>query len=299
MAEPENSAAWFILHENERYGPFTVQQLKEGALDYELHPRYDMAWQEGMADWIPAGEVEGLFEKIGSPKKEAEEHQDHKKKKHKKEEKEQDTTSPFGEDEFAEEPSNDYDEMEWEGVSRGGYIFFIYFFPVLWLVGLTYLSKMLPGIFGPEIAPIITACLAFLPLILGIIAIIQRLDNLAMRRLWFFGLFAPILNLWLGYRLFACPPGYAEHKRLGALGWILSLLYWLPFLAVIAVFGLFAVKGPDMFKTVIEKNKDQYEQFMQKVKEATETPEEKKAREEEQKAKEKAAKGPSIIPIRR
>jgi hypothetical protein len=287
------------LHDNARYGPFTVQQLKEGALDYELHPRYDMAWQEGMADWIPAGEVEGLFEKIGSTKNKAEEHQDYKKTKKKKEEKEEDATSPFGEDEFAEELSDDYDEMEWEGVSRGGYIFFIYIFPGLWLVGLTYLSKMLPGIFGADIASIITACLAFLPLILGIIAILQRLDNLAMRRLWFLGLFAPILNLWLGYRLFACPSGYAEHKRLGALGWILAFFYWLPLLAVIAVFALFAVKGPELFQPIIEKNKDQYEHLMQKVKEATETPAERKAREEEQKAKEKAAKGPSIIPIRR
>jgi hypothetical protein len=84
MEGPENSAAWFILHDNARYGPFTVQQLKEGALDYELHPRYDMAWQEGMADWIPAGEVEGLFEKIGSTKNKAEEHQDYKKTKKKK-----------------------------------------------------------------------------------------------------------------------------------------------------------------------------------------------------------------------
>jgi GYF domain 2 len=299
MEEPEITATWFILHEGQRFGPFTVEQLKEGALDHELHPRYDMAWQEGMADWIPAGEVEGLFEKTGGSKIENEEQDHKKKKKKKKEEKEEDATSPFGEDEFAEEPSNDYDEVEWEGVSRGGYIFFIYFFPGLWLVGLTYLSKMLPGIFGPEIAPIITACLAFLPAILGIFAIIQRLDNLAMRRLWFLGLFAPILNLWLGYRLFACPPGYAEHKRLGVLGWILAFFYWLPLLAVIAVFALFAVKGPELFQPIIEKNKDQYEQFMQKVKEATETPEEKKAREEEQKAKEKAAKGPSIIPIRR
>lgn len=298
MEEPENSAAWFILHEDVRYGPFTVEQLREGALDHELHPRYDMAWKEGMEDWIPAGEVEGLFEKIGGSKKEDEEQDHKKKKKKKKEEKEEDASAPFGENDPDEE-NNNYEEEEWEGVSRGGYIFFIYFFPILWLVGLSYLSKMLPGIFGPEIAPVITACLAFLPLILGIFAVIQRLDNLAMRRLWFLGLFAPLINLWLGYRLFACPPGYAEHKRLGVLGWILAFFYWLPLLAVIAGFALFAVKGPDMFKPVIEKNKDQYEQFMKKVKEATETPEEKKAREAEEKAKEKAAKGPSIIPIRR
>jgi GYF domain 2 len=297
MEEPENSATWFILHENQRFGPFTVEQLKEGALDHELHPRYDMAWQEGMADWIPAGEVEGLFEKIGGSEKE-EENQDQKKKKKKKKEEKEDTTSPFGEDEFGEEPSNNYDEEEWEGLSRGGYIFFIYIFPGLWLVGLTYLSKMLPGIFGEEIAPIITICLAFLPLILGIVAVMQRLDNLAMRRLWFFGLLAPILNLWLGYRLFACPPGYSEHKRLGVLGWILAIFYWLPLVAMMVIGALLVVKGPDMFNSLLEKNRPQFEQLMDKVQQITETPEEKKAREEEQKAKEKAAKGPSIIPIR-
>jgi hypothetical protein len=99
--------------------------------------------------------------------------------------------------------------------------------------------------------------------------------------------------------LFACPPGYAEHKRLGALGWILAIIYSLPLIAMIAAGVLVAIKGPEIFNEVIEKNRAQYEEVISKAKQVTETPEEKKAREEEQEAKEKAAKGPSIIPIHR
>jgi hypothetical protein len=290
MAVPDNTATWFILHEDLRYGPFTAEQLREGALDHELHPRYDMAWQEGMDDWIPVGEVEGLFEKTGGS--EAEQKQDQKNKKN------EEKAAPFGEND-TDDDSDDIEEEEWSGSSRGGYIFFIYIFPILWFAGLAYGSKLLPEILGENLIPWVVGGLALLPIFTSIIAILQRLDNLAMGRKWFLGLFVPLVNIWLGYRLFACPPGYAEHKKLGWIGWILAIFYWLPIVAIMAVCGLLVVKGPDLYKGILEKNSAQYEKIMQQVKEMTETPEQKKAREEEQKAKEKAAKGPSIIPIRR
>lgn len=298
MEEDENSKPWFILHDGDRFGPYDIQELREGVEFREINPRLDMAWKEGMEDWIPAGEVEGLFEKnIKAESLEKKDHKDQKENIKKKEERE--AKSAFGESEIDDEPSNNLEDEEWEGASRGVFLFFFYIFPIIWFVGLFYGSKMLGGIIGEDLVPVVTGCLAVLPLLTGIMAILQRLQNLSMSRLWFFGLLAPLLNLWLGYRLFACPPGYAEHKKLGVLGWILAIIYWLPLVAVMALGTLVLVKGQDMFKDVIEKNREQYEQYLEKAKQMTETPEEKKAREDEQKAKEKAAKGPSIIPIRR
>ncbi len=297
MEEPEDLKPWFITKEGERCGPYSLEELKAKVELHELNPRLDMAWKDGMEDWIPMGEVEGLFEKNTTAESlEKKDHKDQKINSKKKEERE--TKSAFGESEFEDEPSNNPEDEEWEGASRGGFFFFIYIFPIIWLVGLSYASKMMGGILGEDLVPVVTGCLALLPLLTGIFAILQRFQNLTMSRWWFFGLFAPLLNFWLGYRLFACPPGYAEHKKLGALGWILAIIYWLPLVAMIALGALVTIKGPDMFKDVIEKNREQYDQFMLKAKEMAETPEQAKAREEEQKAKEKAAKGPSIIPIR-
>jgi hypothetical protein len=46
----------------------------------------------------------------------------------------------------------------------------------------------------------------------------KRLVNLGMSRVWLLEILAPVLNLWVSYRCFACPPGYAYHKKLDGTG---------------------------------------------------------------------------------
>ncbi|MES2982216.1 MAG: DUF4339 domain-containing protein [Verrucomicrobiota bacterium] len=293
MEQDENLQTWFIMHDGERFGPYSIEQLKEGVEFHEINPRLDLAWKEGMADWIPAGEVEGLFVKNSNA--ESAEKKDHKNQKdNTKKKEERETKSAFSESEYVEEPSNYPEEQEWEGVSRGGFFFFCYIFPVLWMVGLSYGGKMLTGVIPDDILPIVMACLASLPFFIVIFAILKRFQNLAMSRFWFFGLFTPLV-IWLYYRLFACPPGYAVHKRLGGLGWFLAIIYWLPWVGVLALGAMVAIQGPDKYKDVIEKNRSQYEELMIKAKDLTKTPE----TAEEKKANEKAEKGPSIIPMRK
>jgi len=283
MEEPENSKTWFIMHDGERSGPYSMEDLNAKVEFHEINPRLDMAWKEGMDDWIPAGEVDGLFE-INTKAEAAEKKQTPKP-----------TAAAYTlrESEYNDNVFKNVEEkQEWEGVSRGGFFFFCYIFPIIWWVGLFYGFKMLQGILKDEMLPLVMGCFALLPFLLLIFAILKRFQNLAMSRVWFLGLFAPLINLWLGYRLFACPPGYAEHKKLGVLGWILAIIYWLPLLGVMALGGIVAIKGPEMFKDVIEKNRAQYEELKSKAEELTQTPEE----AEKKKAEEK---GPSIIPIRK
>ena len=66
---------------------------------------------------------------------------------------------------------------------------------------------------------------------------LNRLVNLGMSRWWFLGNFVPILNFWIGYRCFACPAGYAYHKKLDGPGIALAILYWLLLLIAILVVG--------------------------------------------------------------
>jgi hypothetical protein len=51
--------------------------------------------------------------------------------------------------------------------------------------------------------------------------------NLGMSRWWFLGNLVPILGFWVGYRCFACPGGYAYHKKLDGAGIFLAIVYWL------------------------------------------------------------------------
>ena len=72
-------------------------------------------------------------------------------------------------------------------------------------------------------------------LIIVIYFSLMRLVNLGMSRWWFLGSFVPLLNLWVGYRCFACPAGYAVHKKLDGAGIFLAIIYWLMIALVLLV----------------------------------------------------------------
>jgi hypothetical protein len=116
--------------------------------------------------------------------------------------------------------------------------------------------------------------LSLVPFILLIAASLQRFQNLGMSRIWFFGLFAPLLNLWVWYRLFACPPGYAYHKKLDPLGWVLAVLHWGSLLLVVAAFGFAAYMltqaGED------DPTRVAIEEYIEKMKEAGKAQEQEK-----------------------
>jgi hypothetical protein len=52
---------WFVHRDNENWGPFDSDALRNGAATKELRPD-DLIWKPGMLDWIRAGELSGLFE---------------------------------------------------------------------------------------------------------------------------------------------------------------------------------------------------------------------------------------------
>lgn len=54
------SDQWHLLQDGQQYGPYTGEQLVEFAADGRVI-RESMLWAEGMAEWVPASQVEGLF----------------------------------------------------------------------------------------------------------------------------------------------------------------------------------------------------------------------------------------------
>ena len=55
-----NTPEWFYMRLGKQVGPLTSEQLKDFAQKGILKPS-DQIWKKGMADWVKAGRVKGLF----------------------------------------------------------------------------------------------------------------------------------------------------------------------------------------------------------------------------------------------
>jgi hypothetical protein len=88
-----------------------------------------------------------------------------------------------------------------------------------------------------------------------------------MSRWWYLGNLVPILNLWVSYRMYVCPAGYAYHKKLDGAGVVLAILYWLMILlAVLMLASILAVMfgalgSPELRQQVEEALRNLQQEF--------------------------------------
>ncbi len=280
MDNAEKPKEWYVTHNGQQYGPVSIDDLKFESKRGELNPRLDMVWKNGMEDWIPAGDLEGLFEKNVDAEVA---------------EKTKATAEPVTYREIDPEEER-YNSMalqgNWGGAGRFTYFFITFIFPILFFLGIAAANMVLKGKVEPGLLVMISTALLLIPLILSLVVLLKRFTNLAMSRWWFFGQFVPILNLWVLYRVFACPPGYAMHKKMDPIGWFLAIFYWLLnllILAAVAGFIYLSANNPEKLKELITgKEAKQFTEFMEK---ARERGEQLSAPEEEEKPPE-----PSITP---
>jgi hypothetical protein len=213
--------AWFFTHQGERIGPVTFRDLQGRAKVGALNPRLDMVWSPGMAEWKAAGEIGELFGKgaAAAPPK---------------------ATVPLAQPATTYVPPVEESVAEqmrkvtdWPGVRRRGFIFATILFPLAWNALLPVAGTYLTGPLGPEIMTALLIGAAFLPAVVAVYFGLKRLVNLGMSRWWLLAHFVPVLNFWIAFRCFACPPGYAYHKRLDLAGLWLAVLYWLVVVFVI------------------------------------------------------------------
>jgi hypothetical protein len=59
--EAASEKQWYYSRAGVRHGPVPFHTLKELAAGDQIDRFNDMAWAEGMAEWVPASQVEGLF----------------------------------------------------------------------------------------------------------------------------------------------------------------------------------------------------------------------------------------------
>jgi hypothetical protein len=248
---PDAGLDWFFTAKGEQLGPVAWEELVELAKLGGLHPRTDMVWKAGMADWVPAGEVDGLFER-----------------------RRQDEPAAAGMAATATSAGdgvwdNELDDPHLRslaepspGVGRAGYFLCTVIVPVAGQFGLLLLTPFAVRMFGAEMAQ-------YLPFgafgfgLIALYATVMRFPNLGMSKWWTLGLLVPILGLWVGYRCFACPPGYASNKKLDGIGWVLAIVYWLAVVTMVVgivlaaiTFGA-ALADPETLQRLIEQTKAQ------------------------------------------
>jgi uncharacterized membrane protein YhaH (DUF805 family) len=231
-------SVWFYTCEGDRLGPVSFEELRAMAASTSLNPRLDMVWKQSMNEWQPAGQIDGLFERrsgLAGPKE---------------------TLAP---------PADPYHRPQqqvsraqlgkdavWPGARRRSFLLVSLVFPYAWQFALSAGSPFLDKQFGSDLMGSILPVAALVPLVLGVYFGLNRLLNLGMSRWWSLAVFVPILNIWVGYRCFACPAGYAYHKEMDGPGIALAILYSLMILLcvlllaalVAVVFG--AIDSPEL-----------------------------------------------------
>ena len=123
------------------------------------------------------------------------------------------------------------------GVGRFGYLFVTFVGPFIFVAALAAIVATLQSSVSPGTLSAITSGAMLLGLLIAIIVKLMRLTNLSMSRWCFLLSFIPVINIWLEYRCFACPPGYADTKDLDTAGIVLAIIFWLFILITTICFG--------------------------------------------------------------
>lgn len=217
---------WYYTSDGERVGPVSFEELKEMAENSALNPRLDLVWKKGAAEWLPAGKIDGLFQRNAGTEQSA-------------------PTSALRKPAAAKAaphrklPGQD---AYWPGARRRSLLVVALVLPFVWKFAWQASQPALSGKFGLPMMERVGWFAAWVPLVLVLLFTWKRLLNLGMSRWWSLAVLAPVLNLWVGYRCFACPRGYAIHRRMDAAGFLLGLAYWGLVLAVLS--SLFGLSGP-------------------------------------------------------
>ncbi len=228
----ETKDEWWVSRGGQRFGPVDFATLVESAQAGRLEPRSDLVIGGDLEDWVPAGEVDGIFER-SEPEVGDEETAGHKPP--------NDSMADSGSYDFGEKQT----QLKLPGAPRLGYILGVTVLPTILIIGLGKILPQLQSFAGPDIGRFVPLVVFVIPTSLVLAITVKRFQNLGMNGWWILGLLVPLLNWWLNYRLIACPPGYVFTKKLDVWGWILAVLYWLSIIGSIVaavLFGAVAIK---------------------------------------------------------
>jgi uncharacterized membrane protein YhaH (DUF805 family) len=194
---------WYIARNGQQEGPVTSQQIQALAKAGSLDPATGMVWREGLPDWITLGDS-GLLAETGSVPPVAVS---------------PNITNPYHVSErtrnsVAEKGSDS--SVDYPGYGRLRYflsllVTTIVFYAILFAVVFAILS----GKNGSGGAPALVMGLLFLLVVVSNLYFgVQRLKNLGMSGWAMLWSLVPIMNVWIYWRMAACPAGYEHHRVL-------------------------------------------------------------------------------------
>lgn len=204
---------WYLAKNGQQEGPLTAQQITALAKAGSLDPTSTLVWHEGLPDWKTLAES-GLLSLPGAVAPVS--------------------RNPVSENPYLvtertratlEEPRRDM-PVEYPGYGRLRYFLSLTVAMVIFYVILFALIFAVFGTNGSS-GGIATGMILIFLLMFGAFVYIalQRLKNLGMSGWAFLWTFVPIMNLWIGWRLIACPPGYEGHRTLDTAAKVITGLW--------------------------------------------------------------------------
>lgn len=235
-------AIWYYNLAGERHGPVKLADLQTMARGGEFNASRDMAWMPDYPEWLRMREIPELaeimpevqLERPATPMRVAGE---------------------SGDEIPLDEPEERFGDMLSARQDQGLGRFAFYVLVLLLIPGFAFGGHFAATrILNDDNIATVTAVAI---LVLGsLLAVLGRLKNLAMSGAWILTMPVPLVNIWLSYRLVVCPPGYAEHKRLGAGGIFLAILFWLSLVGQLA-FGIGLATGKlSLYSPLLDPTKE-------------------------------------------
>ncbi|MFC4991221.1 DUF4339 domain-containing protein [Rubritalea tangerina] len=240
----EAAAAWYYTQHGERKGPVTLEVLR-GAIEHlKVDRERDLVWGPGLSDWVTIDKVPELQDlpagppPIATPVQTAEPE----KKKEAVAKSEASVSPPAAVNPYQsptanqEEDDNALSEAmearrgnQYPGMGRLVY----WIVPTLITIVLVGIGVAAMGVLAkdsPEMGmPVVVVMLAVIFLVF-LMTTFSRLKNLGMSRWNILWSVVPIAHIWLSFRLYVCPAGYHNHRKLDTAGkvlvglWLLSLV---------------------------------------------------------------------------
>jgi hypothetical protein len=229
--------SWYFSKDGSQEGPVTAHQIVALVNTSSLDPATTQVWREGLADWIPLAQSP-VFAEVGSmptqaiaPVKSVAPVNPY-------------TVSPNA---FAASRTTRPDmPLEYPGLGRLAYIlitigFCIVFYAILFVAIFASLSASSANSGGAGMA--ISALLIGLVFVAASLFIaVKRIANLGMSGWAVLWSLVPVMNIWIHWRMIACPAGYEDHRTLDTAGKVISG-FWICIMALGVLSPLIGLAG--------------------------------------------------------
>lgn len=271
----DQEAVWYYSQHGERKGPVTLEVLKGAITHMKVDREKDLVWGPGLPNWVKVAEVPELQGLASSPppvevaeksavmpsvEKKAEADAVQKKSVANPSVKQAVTSNPYKSPSAVDDEDSELADAM--AARRGGDNSYgmgrlkYFFYPVLVGFILGCVGAGVAGVVAKdsqELAAIIQLSALALAGVISIFFTLSRLKNLRMSGWNIFWGIVPVMNFWLGFRLYACPAGYQDHKKLDTAGKVMTGFYIVSALISLVMLVSVLTIGADYYKKAAEE----------------------------------------------